>query len=481
MASQLCSNPGLASDSNKTATKTTTKNRILRLLTQFGQETTLHGCKHLQDSNSPIFLRVAWSLILITMVAALAISLTMLWIHYRSYPFTTVWSLSREAYVPLPSLTLCLYADFDTQKTASWQDATQYMDNRWHVDQLLTNQFANLNYSEAQQRFGFDTNDVFLGVFSSVLKEHTIIRLSDWVTPDPDPGRACWIIYKTKNLDSGEDFKIGMFDSFVMILNPMTARAGRGFEALGVELYFHEPGTRYWLQRGLGIMPGAYADVRLKPERTKFLPSPYNSAGSKGCVDTQDPDFVNPLRFFESYSLDLCISELLIKEVQKECSCVSQPYASMLHVNECTVLQYQTCYFGARQRIMSETLLSDSSQCLDLCNTRKFSSTISYSKYDAQKVQETLQIVAASDFQLAPESEMADLIRIRIQPLSMDVTTMEHVPETTLLDVFAQVGGFMGLFLGASLMTLVEIIDVVLLMGWTWLLSSARRERKLEE
>ena len=73
------------------------------------------------------------------------------------------------------------------------------------------------------------------------------------------------------------------------------------------------------------------------------------------------------------------------------------------------------------------------------------------------------------------DHDMDNLLFVKLQPLSLDVTSVEHVPELTLLDIFAQIGGFMGLFLGASLMTWLELFDVILLVVGTCLSSAFRR------
>ncbi|GFO31109.1 acid-sensing ion channel 1-like [Plakobranchus ocellatus] len=453
------------------------KKEILHLWKGFAEVTTLHGCRNVQDSDKSVFFRVIWALIVISMFLVLIISLTMLWIQYSSFPFKTVWNLSRETSIPLPAITLCLYADFDRGKTASWKDSRQYVDDRWSFSNLSSNEFVKLNYSEAQQLFGFNARDVILAMFASDIQDIHFLSLSDWVVSEPDPGRACWTIHNSDNrgsVDEKFDFKLEISSSFFLFLNPMKARVGIGYHAFGVEIFLHEAGSRYWLQKGMNIMPGVYADVQLIQEKTKFLPSPYNSAGSKGCVDTDDPGFVNPLRFFEAYSIDLCITELLVNESQKRCGCAFQPHASLLRVKECTVIQFQQCYVQVRNKVLREALLTSNKQCLDPCHTNRFTTSITTS---ALNVKSMHKFLLQNNYTFAPDLEMKDLILVQIYPMSMDVTTMEHVPEVTLLEVYAQVGGFMGLFLGASLITLMELADVALFIAWAAITSIVRRVR----
>ena len=142
------------------------KTKLYGHLAQFADGTTLHGCKQTQNVQKPSLFRYVWIFILISMFVALGTSLALLWIRYTSYPFRTVWKMSREEYITLPEITICLQGEFDTDKTDSWEDATEYLRNRWIPWAVPnSNKFAQLPFSEAMDRFGFDTKDVFFDRF----------------------------------------------------------------------------------------------------------------------------------------------------------------------------------------------------------------------------------------------------------------------------------------------------------------------------
>ncbi|XP_046584037.1 acid-sensing ion channel 4-A-like [Haliotis rubra] len=55
-----------------------------------------------------------------------------------------------------------------------------------------------------------------------------------------------------------------------------------------------------------------------------------------------------------------------------------------------------------------------------------------------------------------------DYVEVRVMFDGMIQYHVEHVPEITPSDIFGKLGGQMGFFLGASLLTLTELIEVVI-------------------
>ncbi|GFR67447.1 FMRFamide-activated amiloride-sensitive sodium channel [Elysia marginata] len=129
--------------------KDVNKSRISEILSRFVDETALHGCRHVRDSQRPRGVRFVWAAIVMLMFAALGFSLTKLWIEYASYPYRTVWKLSREASLALPEITVCLRGEFDMDKVKSWKDASDYMKNRW-IDWIAETDMKRLIFVQVQ-------------------------------------------------------------------------------------------------------------------------------------------------------------------------------------------------------------------------------------------------------------------------------------------------------------------------------------------
>ncbi|RUS86266.1 hypothetical protein EGW08_005958 [Elysia chlorotica] len=460
--------------------KANVRTKLATQWSRFAEDTTLHGCKQVQNNKKPKCFRFLWATLLVMMIATFVTAMVMLWVQYSSHPFRTVWKLSRESSLILPEISVCLRGEYDTGKGRSWDAAEDYMKFRWINDwSNSSNEFLHLPYSEAESRFAIAGKEVVMGLYSYDLTAFKKLPTEDWLTRYPMPGRSCWSLLK-RNFDSNgveHQFRLEMLKSIMIVLNPMTSRLEKGHTAVGIEVFFHQAGTTHWFQNGVSLVPGAYADVRFKHERTKFLPLPYESAGSGGCVDTEDPTFINPLKFHNTYSFDLCVQELLIDRLHDQCGCLFQPFASTLKVKECTVLKFHVCFLTVQSQVLSDALKPDSNLCIESCENLNYVTTLSYSALDSESIKPYLSSPNGTNISVMLEADLKNFIFIQIQPLSLDVNTVEHVPEMTLLDIFAQIGGCMGLFLGASLMTWMEIFDVAMQMVWVYLSTVVRRLR----
>ena len=59
------------------------------------------------------------------------------------------------------------------------------------------------------------------------------------------------------------------------------------------------------------------------------LPYPYASK-EESCTDTETSDFVNPLKYHQSYSYSACLQEGITRSMVKECGCAFFLYQGML-------------------------------------------------------------------------------------------------------------------------------------------------------
>ena len=203
-----------------------------------------------------------------------------------------------------------------------------------------------------------------------------MLPVEEWVVRNPEPGRACWTL---KGFDESKtQFRFEMFGSLYIVLDSVATRIGHDPFTFGVELYLHTPGTKYWYHKGINLMSGGYVDVSFAQENVKFLPHPYKSAGPKGCIDTKDPSFVNPLKVHDSYSRDVCIHEVAINKTQVKCECAFQPYASKLNVTECRAFKLFPCYFTLRNSLLVSANRQESEICPDSCVNVNYKTSVSY-------------------------------------------------------------------------------------------------------
>ena len=251
----------------------------------------------------------------------------------------------------------------------------------------------------------------------------------------------------------------------------------------GVELYFHDLAAAYWSVNPILVRPGTMTTIYYKPTRYKFLPLPYKSFGgfesrlanttnrNYGCTDIRSPDFKNPMLSLPPslYSGEMCMMEAALNRSTTTCGCSVDTFFNRIHeTHKCSVIEYNWCFAKAFEeeyyRILAASTdgASEEQPCPNACTMTQIETTVSAADYPPI---ESHQMVALG-LGMKREDVERNFLMISIKPQGPLMTTVEHVPELTLLNIIGSVGGWMGLCLGASLLTLTELFEAIIMSVW---------------
>ena len=174
-----------------------------------------------------------------------------------------------------------------------------------------------------------------------------------------------------------------------------------------------------------------YADneYTFKVERTyiKNLPFPH---GSTDCMDTKTPDFENPLKYYNYYNRETCRLECQGEAFLRECKCRKigyPPFAGTILCNDSACIK--------------EQYISECTQCVEACHTLKYS-------VDYQK----------------KESKLSGLIIIQVTQKEYGYTEISQDIAYPAESLFGEIGGLLGLLIGASILTVVQLVDLILVL-----------------
>ncbi|XP_046377330.2 acid-sensing ion channel 1B-like [Haliotis rufescens] len=233
---------------------------------------------------------------------------------------------------------------------------------------------------------------------------------------------------------------------------------GTVYEA-GVKVYIDEPDTApsYSDDAMTGVSVGTTTRIKLTKKEMKYLPTPYNSRGTD-CLDTKASDFVNSLDWFKHYSFDGCLHECSNKAAMNACNCTAgwEPQLARVSLRHCSVKELQTCYRPKSNQVQSEARSGKSCLCQYPCEE---------TSYDIQVSSMTMPQNATTIASYVDST--TDMLRhnyliLQIKVASMVVERTEHTPELELNDIFASIGGQIGLFLGASILTITELLELLI-------------------
>ncbi|XP_051931113.1 acid-sensing ion channel 1B isoform X1 [Hippocampus zosterae] len=213
------------------------------------------------------------------------------------------------------------------------------------------------------------------------------------------------------------------------------------FEA-GIKVQIHTQEEPPFIdQLGFGVAPGFQTFVSCQEQRLTYLPPPWGD-----CKATpMDSDF------FSTYSITACRIDCETRYLVENCNC------RMVHMPGdapyCTPEQYKECADPALDFLVERD--NDYCVCETPCNLTRYGKEMSFvkipskasAKYLAKKFNKTEQYIADN------------LLVLDIFFEALNYETIEQKKAYELAGLLGDIGGQMGLFIGASILTVLELFD----------------------
>ncbi|XP_035517075.1 acid-sensing ion channel 1B-like [Morone saxatilis] len=213
------------------------------------------------------------------------------------------------------------------------------------------------------------------------------------------------------------------------------------FEA-GIKVQIHTQDEPPFIdQLGFGVAPGFQTFVSCQEQRLTYLPPPWGD-----CKATpMDSDF------FSTYSITACRIDCETRYLVENCNC------RMVHMPGdapyCTPEQYKECADPALDFLVERD--NDYCVCETPCNLTRYGKEMSFvkipskasAKYLAKKFNKTEQYIADN------------ILVLDIYFEALNYETIEQKKAYELAGLLGDIGGQMGLFIGASILTILELFD----------------------
>ncbi|XP_039221684.1 acid-sensing ion channel 1-like isoform X2 [Crotalus tigris] len=194
-------------------------------------------------------------------------------------------------------------------------------------------------------------------------------------------------------------------------------------------------------QLGFGVAPGFQTFVSCQEQRLFYLPAPWGDCQATPAVSA----------FFPNYSAAACRLDCETRYLAENCNC------RMVHMpgnaNVCSPEQYKECADPALEFLVEKD--NNFCSCLMPCEAVRYNKELSVvkipskasAKYLARKYNRSEQYIAEN------------LLVLDIFFEALNYETIEQKKAYEVAGLLGDIGGQMGLFIGASLLTLLEIFD----------------------
>lgn len=157
------------------------------------------------------------------------------------------------------------------------------------------------------------------------------------------------------------------------------------------------------------------------------------------------------LKYFKQYSHANCITECISSYTLKQCGCVK---FTMVHDDNTKICsQHETkCVADVPKNFSTSYAFESKCDCKPSCDTLNYNTKVSQAVFDFKKTFEAFGADLESEF------PGARLSRLMVYVGNDYYTTTMEKAQNSIYETVAKIGGILAFFLGASLISLVEVL-----------------------
>ena len=464
----------------KSTTKMNDQHFWHRLSTHL-QECSIHGTNHVTKQHASVRYKTAWILCLLLLTSMCAYMLSMRIVQYLAYPTATSVGYIAVESLDLPSVTVCNLNTFRTSiidntalnHSIPAKVLVDILQNGYGIeeheypDTKLFHKLKAINMTElslhAAYRFDPDTVK-----YCQLDLHHTSCM----------PGRYSWSYgdYKFANSENNDDlhehgFKQGGYcntihpasyiDKYSLTRFTNEEKWGEfvfdiapedyisDMDTKGVILQVHSPFEEpQVMDKGVVVEMGIHAKITVTRTEIQNLPAPYGH-----CLDTENPSFVNPLKYFKHFSYAACKLECLVEAFNSKCGCV--PYVDFdkvgAYISVCNLTQTATC------NLENENVKKNfhcKHNCKHSCKETKYKLKVQVNPYPSAREIKTLKRQRNKGRLIK-----GYFVRIELSYDELGYKLVAHHPGYPMESLFADIGLALCICLGASLVSVVEVVQ----------------------
>ncbi|XP_058873486.1 acid-sensing ion channel 1C-like isoform X2 [Acipenser ruthenus] len=433
----------------------------------FANSSTLHGISYIFSYGPMTFRRFLWTLSFLGSLGLLLLVCVERVTYYFTYPHVTKLDEVAAPNLTFPSVTICNLNEFRFSKITR--------NDLFHVGEmleLLNNNYeiANTQLAEPEVLAALKDKANFRGFKAKPFNmtdffNRTGHDIGEMLLQCTYRGESCYpinftTIYtrygKCYMFNSGLDgnpvlttLKGGMGNGLEIMLDiqqdeylPVWGETDETSYEAGIKVQIHSQDEPPFIdQLGFGVAPGFQTFVSCQQQMLMYLPPPWGDCKSTP-IESE---------FFSTYSITACRIDCETRYLIENCNC------RMVHMpgnaTVCTPEQYKECADPALDFLVEKD--SEYCVCETPCNMTRYGKELSMvkipskasAKYLAKKFNKTEQYIGEN------------ILVLDIFFEALNYETIEQKKAYEVAGLLGDIGGQMGLFIGASILTILEIFD----------------------
>ncbi|XP_072051079.1 acid-sensing ion channel 4-B-like [Amphiura filiformis] len=421
---------------------------------EFGGNTTLHGLRYVADSEMHILRRLSWLLILIGLGVWLCFGLSHNLKKYFERPISTVITMNYVNNITFPAVTICNYNQFKASLVTPTQallvssvfniDPNERLYVNWTAQEIQNgrpldvDQFVKVTTHRIEDML-FDCR------WRSVVK-CTAANFTQTVTD--------WGICYTFNNDPMSALQVkqpGSVNGLSLRLNVEQYEYTYGENTgAGLKVLLHPQGQHPLVKElGFSVAPGFETSVSVRYNSITNLPNPYRS----NCT-------MRSLLYSKQYTVPLCRYECKIAYVINLCGCKDIRYQGD-DVRVCSPQEQIDCIYPAEANFTASDIECD---CQVPCSSYIYEGRISMAHWPAIHIASEMERTLNVSQDMSDDFARRNLLDLKIYFEELSYQEIEQVPAYDVGSLQSDVGGYMGLLCGMSIITVGEFIDFIAIL-----------------
>ncbi|XP_050416629.1 amiloride-sensitive sodium channel subunit beta isoform X2 [Patella vulgata] len=398
------------------------------------------------------------------MTVCMSLTLASLLRNYKAYPFNTVVKIEPKTQLDFPTITVCdlNYADITKLEKSKGMFHFFLMHSSFLNIVKVHNTHDDFDLARATtiDKLFKTVNTTTDDLFKVCLWKNRVIPCVDfWKPVFTDLGRCFVFNHNATDRLSADSTGTKGGLSFIASINQAGYLVSDS-PAAGLKVSIHDPDEPpQTANYGILASPGASTSIGIRKTSYKFLPAPFKAYGDSSCIVNDDPSLLSKMKYSSVYNRETCIRECLGELTVKNCSCKSVTEPDFLPYPYCTLQQLVDCYRPLLDTYYGNDHAEVLCDCPRLCFFNLYHTRTSMAMFPSVPATRVLTVNNVIDEQRDARTGVLD---ITIFYENFLLEEIHHVGQYSYTSVIGTVGGQMGLFLGASIITIAEFIEILL-------------------
>ncbi|XP_064609109.1 acid-sensing ion channel 4-B-like [Liolophura sinensis] len=418
---------------------------VREIFKAFTENATVHGLKYTTpESGRGIARRIVWTLAFLATVGCLIYTVSIQVVELRNRPTLTQVSVEFKEQMLFPAVTLCsLNKARKSALPEGIEDAIKMVLLRKSSLAYTLNQTEFMsNFEIMEEDFEYVAHGIF-PTLQSCSWDNIQQNCTDlFLTVKTDMGYCFSFNHRSSNADPRISKRTGNKYGLTVIANIQQDEylVDSNTESAGLRVLLHGYNETPLVEsRGFDVAPGKATKVSLDMMTVKNLPPPYTTLDGSTCMEMSNGESPKTLALFEEYDLNACRFECRHDYIFSECQC-------------------RTSYDP--DKFMAENGYKNCS-CLPPCEWSMYTPRVSMGDYPSLALMDMIDN-EESESNFTQTQYRQNFLKLTITFDQFLLETVKQVPKFSSESIVSTLGGQMGMFLGASLLSAVEFLDFLL-------------------